>query len=504
MGIERRLSIPPIQPAVVPSCNNMKRPAYHWSDVPVAGRLALLGLVCVLLWAGCAGPRVSVPPRTPAAPEPSLEIQRRLLRDAQELHRQGRGQAAVQLLERWLRTYPRSPLAREAHWWLGRSYEQTGDLDAALAQYRSVVQAGGDSELVAAARSHITVLERSAAGPPRLAGKQTALGLPAQRFPQPSLLDGWLRSLAKAGVTTLVLEAGTEEIRSQKSGGAPTAPAGVYFRTDWALTVQDTIGQLVPLAHRQGMAVYVTVNPWRMAWVDPALGWQAQAYDAAGGQFKPSLFLDLFHPAFQEYLVGLVTDLAGSGADGVLFRAPPGADPGERLSRFAREAVERDFGIRLDPESLRSDQRGYAPEVWRWLGWESRQSVKVLDRLAQAVRKRSATMQVGLEVHEETVMEPVTALVRYREDILEAKQSAWDFYVIMPRPSPSMGQGKGQTGVVTKAVALLGERRPIWMETRLPGGDLMKLDERLPAAIAQAGLPPGIGLWYVMPAGSVP
>nr|MBI3613731.1 tetratricopeptide repeat protein [Nitrospirota bacterium] len=482
----------------------MTRPAYHWHDVSVACRLTLLGLACVLFWAGCAGPRVSVPPRPPAVPDPTLEIQRRLIRDAQELHRQGRSQAAVQLLERWLRTYPRSPLAPEAHWWLGRSYEQAGDLDAALAQYKSVVQAGGDSELIAVARGRIASLERPAAGPAHLAGKQMALDLPAQRLPQPPLLEGWLRALAKAGVATLVLEAGTEEARSPKSGGAPPAPAGVYFRTDWALTVQDAIGQLIPLAHRQGMAVYITVNPWRMAWVDPALGWQAQAYDAAAGQFRPSPFLDLFHPAFQEYLVGLLTDLAGSGADGVLFRAPPGADPGERLSRFAREAVERDFGIRLDAESLRGGQQGYAPEVWRWLGWESRQTVKVLDRLAQAVRKRSPTMQVGLELHEETVSEPVAALVRYREDVLEARQSAWDFYVIAPGPSPSMGQGKGQAGGVTKAVALIGERRPIWMETRLPAGDLMKLDERLPAAIAQAALPPGIGLWYVMPAGSVP
>ena len=412
----------------------------------------------------------------------------------------------MQLLERWLRTYPRSPLAQEAHWWLARSYEQAGDLGAAQAQYRSVVQAGGDRELVAAARSRIAALERPAAGPPRLAGKQTALGLPTHRLPQPPLLEGWLRALAKAGVTTLVLEAGTEETQSPKSGGLPTAQAGVYFRTDWAFTVQDTIGQLVPLAHRQGLAVYVTVNPWRMAWVDPKLGWQAQAYDAASGLFRPSPFLDLFHPAFQEYLVGFLTDLAGSGADGVLFRAPPGADPSERLSRFAREAVERDFGVRLDPESLRGGQRGYAPEVWRWLGWESRQSVKVLDRLAQSVRKRSSAIQVGLELHEETVTEPVAALVRYREDVLEANQSAWDFYVITPGPSPSMGQGqgKGPAGMLTKAVALLGDRRPIWMETRLQTGDLMKLDERLSAPIAQAALPPGIGLWYVMPAGPVP
>lgn len=410
----------------------------------------------------------------------------------------------MQLLERWLRTYSRSPLAREAHWWLGRSYEQAGDLDAALVQYRRVVQAGEDSELVSAARSRITALERPAAGPPRLAGKQTALGLPAQRLPQPPLLEGWLRALAKAGVTTVVLEAGTEETRSPQSGGAPTGPAGVYFRTDWALTIQDTIGQLVPLAHRQGIAVYVTVNPWLMAWVDPELGWQAEAHDAVSGQSKPSPFLDLFHPAFQEYLVGLLTDLAGSGADGVLFRAPPGADPNERLSRFAREAVERDFGVRLDSESLRGGQRGYAPEVWHWLGWESRQSVKVLARLAQAVRKRSSAMQVGLELHEETVTEPVAALVRYREDVLEARQSAWDFYVITPGPSPSMGQGKGSAGMLTKAVALLGERRPIWMETRLQVGDLMKLDERLSAAIAQTALPPGIGLWYAMPVGSIP
>lgn len=482
----------------------MERPSHRGGARPVARWAALVGLAVVLLWAGCAGPHVRVPPRAPDASEPSLEIQRRLLREAQELHRQGQSQAAVQLLERWLRTYPKSPLLAEAHWWLGRSYEQAGDLDAALAQYRIVVQAGGEGERVAAARSRLAALERPAAGPPRPAGRPTALGVPAPRIPQPPQLEGWLRTLAKAGVTVLAVEAGPEDNRSVKAESAPTPAGGVYFRTDWASTIRDAIGQLVPAAHRQGLAVYATVNPWRMAWVDPSLGWQAQAYDVSSGQVTPSPFLDLFHPALQEYLIGLLTDLAGSGADGVLFRATPGADPSERLSRFAQEGVERDFGVRFDPASLKGGQRGYAPEVWRWLGWESRQAVKVLDRLAQAVRKRAPTMQVGLEVHEEAILDPVSALVRYREDVLEARQRAWDFYVIVPGQALPSAQGKGPNNVVAKAGPLLGDRRPIWMGARLQAGDLMTLDERLPTAIAQAAFPPGIGLWSTVSAGPVP
>lgn len=313
-----------------------------------------------------------------------------------------------------------------------------------------------------------------------------------------------MRSLAKAGITTLALEAGTEEQQRPPSDIRLTQSGGVYFRTDWAPTVRDAIGQLVPLAHQQGLAVYVAVNPWRMAWVDQTLGWQAQAYGVAGGQARPAPFLDLFHPAFQEYLIGFMTDLAGSGVDGVLFRAPPGADPGERFSRFAGEGVERDFGVRLDPASLKGGQKGYAPEVWRWLGWESRQSVKVLDRMAQALRKRSAAIQVGLEVHEEAITDPVAALVRYREDILEAKQGPWDFYLIASGPASALAQGKGGPDVMAKAVALLGERHQLWIGTHLPVDAIAKPDERVPAAIERAAVPPGVGLWGVLPAGPVP
>ncbi|MFM8551363.1 MAG: hypothetical protein ACKOCD_03490, partial [Nitrospiraceae bacterium] len=367
---------------------------------------------------------------------------------------------------------------------------------------RQVVQASRESELAASARGRIAELERSATGQPRRAGWQAALGLPMQQLPQPSSLEGWLRSLAKAGITTLVLEAGTDESQNPKSGSPQAGQPGVYFRTDWAVTVQDAIGQVVPLAHRQGLAVYVTVNPWRMAWVDASLGWQVS--DVSGGRVRPSPFLDLFHRAFQEYLIGLLSDLAGSGVDGVLLRAAPGADPGERFSRFAREAVERDFGVMLDPAALQGGQRGYAPEVWRWLGWESRQSVKVLDRLAQAVHRRSPAMQVGLEVHEEAIMEPVAALLRYREDVLEARQRAWDFYAIAPGQAPAAAQGKGPATIAAKAASLLGDRRPIWMEARLPVGDVMKLEERLSVTGEKQAFPPGIGPWYLVPAVPVP
>jgi len=496
-----------------------------------AGRIALLVvLVATLSWSGCAGPSRQGAQRAKAPVEPARAVQTQLLQNAQELHRQGRGQAAAELLERWLRTYPQSPLVMEARWWLARSYDQAGNVGAALAQYRVVAQANVGNERVSAARSRIAALEQSQAGSPSLTGGQAAVALSVRHLPTEGL-EEWFGALAKAGVTTLVLDAGTEQ--GYEQGSPSPSPAGVYFKTDWAPTVDKTIERMIPVAHRQGLALCVAVSPWRMAWVDPKLGWQNRSYDAGSGRIEPSSLLDLFHPAFQEYLIGLLTDLAGAGVDGVLFRATPGADPEARISPYAQEGFERDFGVRLNPDALRGDQeagaavpdslepmpgrrmpgrfsgkesepRAYAPEAWRWFGWQSRQTLKVLDRLTKALRTRSPTIRVGLELHEESVTEPVRALVRYQEDALEAKRFSWDFYVIAPSvPLPSKEKTKA-AGTVVKAMALLGETRPIWVGTRLSASDLRTLPDRLPVAADRAAMPRDAGLWYIMQAGAIP
>lgn len=479
-------------------------------------------MLAVLLVLGCATPSHK-PSRPAATANPARDVQFRLLQDARSLDEQGQPQAAARLLERWLQTYPDSPLVAEARWRLARTYEQGGNLPAALTQYRQVARLAWESEQGRAARVKIAELERTLQAQAPRHDERTVVFLATERLPLGLNFGGWLAGLARAGVTGLGVTAGMEADVLAPPGGdrdaAQTAPgAGVYFQTDWAPTTRDIMGQLVPAAHRHGLAVYVSVNLRRMDWVDPKLGWQDRWYDPVDRQMKPAAALDLFHPSYQEYLIGLLTDLAVTGVDGVLFRAAPPLRAGEALSAFALEAFQKDFGVALDPGAFfpSSGARGAAgaeapPEVWRWYGWRSREVLKVMDRLRQAMRKRAPALRVGLEFHAAAATDPVRGLALYQEDLLEAKRWQWDFYVVRrdpaaPRAPAETGTeaGSEQTGLAIRTAALLDNGGKIWLGMPLWTKDPARLSERLALAMDHAAFPSGVGLWYVAEPAAVP
>lgn len=469
----------------------------------------------MLLLAACVAPTGPTPVRGPAGP--AREVQARLLQDARALQEQGQAVAALRLLERWIDTYPDSPLLPEARLRLAQAQEQAGNPLAALTQYRQVARLAWDSPQGRAARIKIAELEGTLQVAPAHGEERTVVFLASERLPLGANLGPWLAGLARAGVTGLAVTAGLD---APSSAAAPTGqgpPTGVYFQTDWAPTRQDIVGQVVPAAHRHGLAVYVGVSLRRMDWVDPKLGWRDRAYDPADRQMKSVAALDLLHPSFQEYLIGLLTDLAATGVDGVLFRAGPALRPGEGMSAFALQGFERDFGIRLDPDMVSrsagsdrtpgalTNRSGAEPaEIWRWYGWRSRELLKVMDRLKQAMRKRAPGLRVGLEFHAAAATDPVTALARYQEDLLEAKRWGWDFYVVQREAAAPPGAGTEQTGLAVRTAALLDRGGKIWLGLPLWTSDPARLAERLALAMDHAAFPSSVGLWYVTEPAAVP
>lgn len=486
-------------------------------------RFASAVLTSLLLWTGCAAPqgkevrgatRVTAPPM-----DPTIEIQSRLLQDAKLSFAQGRYETTTRLLRRLIKTYPKSPLLPEAYWWLARSYEQAGDITEALAQYRLLVQAAREGSFGLQAKNRIAELERALAVTPNQGTGLAAILIPTRRLPPQEGLDEWVRQLAQAGFTTLVVEAGTVQAQGQKRGpnGQPPPQAGVYFQTHWAPTIRDVVGQLVPVAHRHGLRVFSAVALWRMNWLEPQLGWTEQTYDQGKRQLVASERLDLFHPAFQEYLIGLLSDLAVGGVDGVFFRTDVPLESTEGFSPYGFKGFERDFGVKLDPATLYGsadpgtsgkNQRDSAPEFWRWVGWRARETLRVMDRLRQALRKQSPQLQFALGVHPEAVTDPLGALVRLNEDFLEAKRLGFDSYVIGEPLSAGSGGGERLVKVIEQAVQLIGEARQIWVA--VPPSDresargftgLKPEADRMPFA-------KGTGIMYMpiqrVPAGAVP
>jgi hypothetical protein len=412
------------------------------------------------------------PGRPPVAPPPSvpitLEAQNRLLQDARALLARGEPRGAARLLERLVKTYPDSGLRLETQWWLGRCYEQDGRLQEALEQYEFVAQAAGAYSEEAGRR--VLALK------PRLqerglqARAANGLMLPAAALPTSHQIEPWFTQLALSGVTVIVIQVGSAE--------------GVYFQTSLAPVVQDAVGALAAVAHRHGILVYGAFSVDRMEWVNPGLGWHDVRYDPVLGTLERSGHLDLYNPAFQEYLSVFIGDLARSGVDGLLFRsAPERLDEG--FSPFGIEAFKRDFRITLDPAMLlgpadrqeknghgalsrsqrpqatpplQNGRRGQAngPDLgmsaskaggptavfWQWAGWKARTRAKMLERLMVAARRISPALRFTIELHQESVMEPVKALAQYGEDVLAMNQTPADVFFFR---SNTMRSGNGNT-----------------------------------------------------------
>ena len=490
---------------------------------------SLVLLAAILVATGCAQPQpspvVRVTPRAPVA----IEAQSRLLLNARTHYAEGRYLLARNLLQHLINTYPESQFVLEARWWLARSYEQLGDLKGALSEYRAIADPAeasilGEESDRLTARRRIVELEQLLGGNAVGSNRRTAILIPSHHLSAIQDLDHWMQSLTQAGITTLVLEVGTRQVmthgakKESKTHAARGArvPTGVYFRTGRANLMQDFIGQTVPVAHRHGLSVFGAVTLRRMSWLKSRPEWVDWFYDPATRQLKLSSSLDLFNPSFQEYLTGFLTDLADTGIDGVLFQADVPTGPTDGLSSYGLDGFERDFGIRLDPGKLlpRTDPGTAAsrprepqsqlqprqedpPEFWQWAGWKVRETLKVMDQLRRTMRQHSPKLQFALEVHPEAVTAPLEALMQLREDLLQAKRSRFDSYLI--------GVQHGATpNIVERLIELLGGADRIWVATPLPEGGLVQLGDQLKPTTDCASQAKGIGVMYVNVSSSVP
>jgi hypothetical protein len=337
----------------------------------------------------------------------------------------------------------------------------------------------------------------------------TALTVAPEDVPAPIELERWVQSLMQGGITMVLIDIGTSAGSNHTMSEDGRRATGIYFRSQWADTIRDVFGELVPLAHQQGLSVFAAVSPRRINWVDPTLGWLDRSYETVHRQLRLSPYLDLFHPAFQEYLVGLLTDLADTGVDGILFRNDVALGPYDGFSAFGMRGFERDFHTRMDPaqffpgtiSSAQAPALGHRPaqplpaEYWRWAGWKARERVKILERLGRAMRLHGSTRHVALEIHPEAVTDPRAALVKYGEDLLEAKRRFQYFLLPAASHASSPGlNGRPTAMIVEQMKGLLGSPERIWTTISVSAGDAERIGMSSRAHREELGR--GIGLIY--------
>ncbi|MEW6324840.1 MAG: poly-beta-1,6-N-acetyl-D-glucosamine N-deacetylase PgaB, partial [Nitrospirota bacterium] len=231
--------------------------------------------------------------------------------------------------------------------------------------------------------------------------------------------------------------------------------------------------------HGAGLAVFVWMPVRAMDWaVQRHPDWQDWSFDPASGALRPSGRLDSWRPDVQRYLVRLLTDLAGSGIDGLLFGEDlfvgeyGGLGPAAR-ARFAAEFQRTPrpelFWSRAADSSLPSKAPTRLPMFWRWAGWKSRAAGEQMAELVRALRTAHPGLLVAQNVAPEAISRPAEALARWNLDLL-ALAPAVDYVAVLtyPEPGQSLSAAAGElTELVDRAVQLVGAADRIMIKVPL-------------------------------------
>ena len=443
-------------------------------------------IVCVLLLVlpGCAAlaPRFppSIPPTTSGV-DPALDAQTRLLESAYRAYVQERYPLASTLLQRFVDSNPNSSRLSEARWWLARSYEESGNLPAALSAYRALVGEEPRATTVAGsyefhALNRLDAFHRSLGPSSLLERRQVALWLTNADWLTIPDVGLWIEQLADAGVTSLIVEAG-----SPPSETVPSDPVGVYFQTSRVQVVEDLFSVIVPVAHANGMAVLASLNLHEPGWTTVNSEWGIAMANRTDQLFLPVGHIDVLHPDYQRLVSELAQDLLRADIDGLVVGARKTKGFAEEWSPTSRRNFERVFGPSVD-----SHDQSVSPDAWRWAGWKTRSYLGFVARLTQQLRQTRPGLLVAVVVHERAVLSPADALTEYGEDVFETKQRGLHLIV---QPEPGMSersddQWASMDTVRQRLVPTAGDERQLWLGMALGASDQSSLVTAVKAALS--------------------
>lgn len=394
--------------------------------------------------------------------DPSRDAQLTLLREAHRAFVQARYPTAVLFFRRYVESAsPRAPRVAEARWWLGRAYEQTGDYQAAAAEYRTLAtldpDGNGSSALYQGHALYRLDQLRQVPGGSQVAGiHQVAVGVNPAQFPPVPDWVAWFQALLNAGVTTVLLDQATQDRGSDGSVGSMQG--------------------FIRAAHLAGLSVWGSLDPHqgrgiplRAGWLSQSLGRKEAVIDGQDAMMAWVALPDLLDRDYQAAIEDRVTLLLRAGCDGILLRARETQGYARDFSDGSFQRFTSAFGLTMTPAQLLGELEG--PEAasqereahyWRWVGWKARSYATMAARIRQSIRNTNPAGRLLIEVHGRTVREPLAGLEQYGEDLTDLYQRAGGELVV---------RAESPTGppLLEPLAQLVGSADRLWLARSVAG-----------------------------------
>ncbi|UCE62916.1 MAG: tetratricopeptide repeat protein [Nitrospirota bacterium] len=398
-------------------------------------------LIYLLVSAGCGKPSH----RQDKSEDLDRQAQEQILRKARVDFDKGRDAEVIKDLERFLSDYSRSPREREARRLLAQSYERSGKFQAALKQYKILSQKLSPGQEKKEVAKRIDELEqrltkvRTESEPTKVVRTSLSQVYPVANDPPT------LKRLVQEGVTGVLIDFGCPAKAGQQ-------PMTAVKTSD--VSTQSQLPLSVAQIHRHGLLVFVGINLRCLGYLDSRSKkqWLDGSYNPVSRKVQLSPYFDIFHPQYQKLMAYEIKRLTDLGIDGVVFLAEVPLGRYDGFTPGSVNTFNKTFHTNMNPHTLfengankrnsqfSPDGNQYAEgsmseisEFWRWAGWKARQRLTIMQGLMDQVHEQKPGLPFGLELHPESIVDPLGALTQYSEDFLEAKQKSFMFFLVTPQ-----------------------------------------------------------------------
>jgi biofilm PGA synthesis lipoprotein PgaB len=292
-----------------------------------------------------------------------------------------------------------------------------------------------------------------------------------------------VKELKKGGVNTMILRVFQNKGDRMHQFVTAHHEEGVYFKTEFAPIVDDILGKVVEIVHRNGLEIFAWITTRDACYgLDGHPEYRCKSYNFATKKMEVARGFNLFHPDVLKRLEGLFRDLGRYPIDGILIQDDLILRHNEDFSTEANRAFLKEFGYFPHPdlfyvnpypsESGRYFVRAYTDDFWTWANWKSDWLMNVAKRLMGAARESNPNLKFAINLYFETVINELNGVTWFSQALSKTLKNNFDYYAVMAYHRQAMKNRKidlkeamGLMADVTqKAVEAVGDPYKVLMK----------------------------------------
>jgi tetratricopeptide (TPR) repeat protein len=413
-----------------------------------------------------------------------------------EFFYQDRYDKAIKKFFELVHSSPNSKLVPYSQFMIGQCHLKMERYEEALQQFELYLKAYPDGDRVKEAEKGILISKEGLKGEkgrneitsPKANGVKRRICAQVFYFDGKNVedIEKKVKELKDAGVNTLIVRVFQNRGDRMYKFVKPLHEEGVYFKTEYAPVVDDILGKVTEIIHRNGLDVFAWITTrYANYGFEGNPEYQCKSYNFGTKKMEWAKGYNLFHPDVVKRLEGLYRDLGRYPIDGILFQDDLILKHNEGFSNDAIKAFLREFGYSphpdifyIDPYEVDSGKyyvKAYTDRFWSWARWKNRWLMNVAKRLMRAARESNPKLEFGINLYYETLLNHSNAEGWFSQTFSEALEADFNYYAVMAYHRQTMkelGMEEGKVidlmaEVAGKAVKAVGDPAKVLMKVQI-------------------------------------